>query len=285
MHTADRANHAWTGALLPLQPATRKPLHSGQAIAIPESRFASIASQNERLPAHLGDVPGLLLQAAADGIGRPVLMPLWTEEGMHRAYATLRLLGRRAERERGRTKTEFTAGVECALARSLASAYRSLAMADEDAVVPCSMLLRDVVRNLGALLGGGNGVIVRTVVERLSLPPYKRRALVLCASELMINALTHAFPDGAQDGRIVVSLRLLDDRRACLRVADNGAGFGSRRPDPAVSVAGGLAGLVEADLTYHRTADCTTVAEVVFPVATAPRTRTARRIDLTADRA
>ncbi len=287
MHIAEKAVHARRGPQIPDRSPSTKPLRSGQASSILHSRFELIATQNERLAAHLGDMLGLLLQAAyaADGIGRPVLMPLWTEEGMHRAYATLRLLDRRAERDRGWGRTGLTEGVECALARSLAAAYRSLATAYEDAIVPCSMLLRDVVVNLGALFGGDNGIVVRTAIGRLSLPAYKRRALVLCASELTINALTHAFRDVAQDGRIDVSLRMLDDRCACLRIADNGAGFGSRQPDIAVSVVGGLVGLLEADLTYHRTADWTTVAEVVFPVEIPARMQAARMIDLIQDRA
>ena len=270
MHIAETAPHTWIG-----MPLTAR---RGQVVSIPNSRYAMMAAQNEHLPAHLGDLLGLLLQAthAAGGIGRPVLMPLWAEEGMHRAYAMLRLLDRQAERDCGRARTELTAGVECALAGSLASAYRSLATANEDAVVPCSALLRDVVHNLGALFGSGNGIVVRTVIERLSLPAYKRRALVLSASELLMNALTHAFCDAARDRRIDVSLRLLDDTRACLRVADNGLGFGSSRPDSAVSIAGGLAALVEADLAYRRTADWTTVAEIIFPVEIAARRRTAR---------
>jgi hypothetical protein len=287
MHIAERAADAWTEMPLGMQPAPRGPIPTDQMNPLPDSRFELVATQNERLPAHLGDLLGLLLQAAyaSDGIGRPVLMPLWAEEGMHRAYAMLRLLDMRIDRDRERERHGLTAGVECALARSLASAYRSLATASEDAIVPCSALIRDVVLNLGALFGGRNGVVVRTVIERISLPAFKRRALVLSASELMINALTHAFREAAWPGRIEVSLRVLDDKRACLRVADNGVGFGSRSPDNAVSIAGGLAGLVEADLTYHRTADWTTVAEIVFPVEIAARARTARMIDLAQHRA
>jgi hypothetical protein len=268
MHIADQAVYAWTGMPLSAKPAFGEPVSVGQIVPLPNSRFELLAAQNEALPSHLGDLLGLLLQAvyAADNIGHPALMPLWAEEGMHRAYAMLRLLDRRAERDRGRVTGGFTARVECALARSLASAYRSLATAKEDEIVPCSALLREVVLNLGALFAGGSGIIVRTVIERLHLPAYKRRALVLAASELLVNTLTHAFNGSSHEGRIEVSLRLRDDKRACLRVADNGAGFGLGRPNTAVSVAGGLAGLVEADLAYYRTAEWTTVAEIVLPV-------------------
>jgi two-component sensor histidine kinase len=276
MHIADRAVYVRTGMPLGARQTQREPVSVGRLVPRTNSRFELIAAQHEALPSHFGDLFGLLLQAAyaAEGVGRPVLMPLWAEEGMHRAYAMLRLIDRRAQYDRGRVKNGFTTEVECALARSLACAYRSLATAKEDEVVQCSALLREVVLNLGALFGGGGGVIVRTAMERLSMPAYKRRALVLAASELMINALTHAFGSASRDGRIEITLRLLDDGRARLRVADNGAGFGARRPNTATGIAGGLADLVEADLTYGRTADWTTVAEIVFPVESAAAART-----------
>jgi two-component sensor histidine kinase len=275
MHIAEQAVYAWTGT--PLD----EPVSIVPQMSQPNSRFELIAAQGESLPSDLGDLLGLLLQAAysPEGTGCPLLAPLWAEEGMHRAYAMLRLFDRRAKRHRGHARNGFTARVECALAHSLASAYRSLATAGEEEVVQCATLLREVALNLGALFGGG-GVVVGTVIERLHLPAYKRRALVLSASELMINALTHAFPDAARDGRIEVSLRQVDEKRACLRVADNGSGFGARRPNTVTSIAGGLADLVEADLTYGRTADWTTIAEIVFPIVCATSSQTAQVIDM-----
>jgi two-component sensor histidine kinase len=238
------------------------------AVTFPGSRFELIAAQSNALPPHLGDLLGVLLQAAAatESVGRPVLLPLWTEEAIHRAYAMLRLLSRQAERERGRVKDIFAAGVEFALARSLATAYGSLASPIEDEVVPCADSLAEIILNLGALFTRGDRIVVRTCIEPLSLPAYKRRALVLCASELMINAITHAFRGGSPDARIEISLLRLGNQSACLRVADNGVGFDRRRPDTSLSIAGGLAGLVESDLTYYRTADWTTTAEIVFPI-------------------
>jgi hypothetical protein len=267
MHIADQVAYACPGMSLGQRLASGEPVSSGHIVPLPNSRFELIAAQNEALPPHLGDLFGLLLQAvyAADTIGHPALIPLWAEESMHRAYALLRLLDRRAQRDRGCAKGGFTAAVECALARSLASAYRSLATAKEHEIVSCSVLLQEVILNLGALFAGGNGIVVRTVIEQLNLPAYKRRALVLAASELLINALTHAFSGASYDRRIEVSLCLLDDKRACLRVSDNGVGFVRGRPNTTVCVAGGLAGLVEADIAYYRTANWTTTAEIIFP--------------------
>ena len=49
-------------------------------------------------------------------------------------------------------------------------------------------------------------VRIDTDIERMALSADKRRALVLTASELVVNALTHAFRGGS-GGRIGVSLR------------------------------------------------------------------------------
>ncbi len=230
-----------------------------------------MAATVERLRPHSATLLGILLNVPDWGCetGRPVLKPLWAEAAMHRAYALLRLLGTRTERAAQRIDDDLTMGVECALAESLAAAYRTLACGPDDGILPCSGLLREVVLNLGALFGS-EGVVVSTTVERLSLPAYKRRALVLCASELTINALTHGFVRSHPRGRIEVSLGLLDGERARLSVADNGAGFRDGRPDCARSVAGGMADLLEADLVYRATPEWTTISEVVFPI---PRER------------
>jgi two-component sensor histidine kinase len=236
------------------------------------SRFERIAADNENLPPHFGDLVALLLQAVYidEGAWRPVLQPLWAEEGMHRAYAMLRLLERRTETHPDGARSMLAANDERALARGLAGCYRSLTGMGEGDFVPCSPVLRELAQNLSALFGGNNGVVVRTEIERISLAAYRRRALVLCASELLVNALTHAFGASSRNARVELSLRRLDERRACLRVADNGIGFSAGSPKPWSSVAGGLADLLEARLRYRRTSEWVTVAEVTFPLPLPP---------------
>ena len=233
------------------------------------SRFERIAADNENLPAQFGDLIGLLLQAvySDENVWRPVLRPLWAEEGMHRAHAMLRLLEPRADMQPDNTHSGLTAEGERALARSLACCYRSLTAVAEDDVVPCSTVLRDVAQNLAALFGGNHCVVDRTDIERVSLPAYKRRALVLCASELLINALTHAFGASSTNACVELSLRRLNSKRICLRIADNGIGFLAGSPKPWSSIAGGLAELLESNLRYRRTGEWMTVADVTFPLA------------------
>ena len=88
---------------------------------------------------------------------------------MHRAYALLRLLSRRAQQDHGRPMDAFVVGVARELARGLAAAYGALATGRDDERVPCSALLMDIVLNLGALFCG-RAVVVTTMIERIPLP-------------------------------------------------------------------------------------------------------------------
>jgi two-component sensor histidine kinase len=152
-----------------------------------------------------------------------------------------------------------------ALARDLAALFMSLQTESEAAELPCSRMLRNVVADLAALFGSVAGdVILTTHIERVSLPAYKRRALVLAATELVINALLHAFR-GRRQGRIEVSLTLLGPALAYLRVSDDGIGFSSKPSDYCGGIAARLADLLETDLVYYRTG-IGTAALLVFPV-------------------
>jgi hypothetical protein len=229
------------------------------------SRLETLVEQTERLPPHAELIFRLLIGAtkiSTDG-EHSVLRPLWANDAMHRSYAMLRLLVQKAERYRGCSMTGAVNAIDFQLARSLVDAYTSLVGEGETTLVPCSVPLREIVVNLVELLG--SGVAVSTVIDRVMLPAYKRRALVLAASELVLNALTHGFPDDLGAARIAVSLRQLGRTRACLQVRDNGAGFTRGIPNVDCGIAGSLASLVQTDLVYHRSTDWTT-AEILFPL-------------------
>jgi two-component sensor histidine kinase len=130
--------------------------------------------------------------------------------------------------------------------------------------VPCSHILRSVVANLVELFGSTREVQLRSAIEAVSLPAYRRRALVLAASELVINALRHAFK-GRREGQIVVVLRILSDRHARFIVADDGIGCHLDPVEAERGVAGGLASLLESDLVYAPYSAAGTVSEITFP--------------------
>ena len=209
---------------------------------------------------------GILLASATlpTSRGCEVLRPLWSEEAKHRAHSFRRLASARNRLGQPAKEDPVAAGVVAFAAGDLAERFRELRRGGERALVPCAPILRDVVTDLSALFGCPANIAFRTPIDRMSLPAYKRRALVLAACELICNALSHGFP-GCLPGMIEVGLTRRGSRSACLRVADNGVGFIDGAPDLHRGVAAGLAGLLESDLRYDRT-DGWTVAEIAFPV-------------------
>ncbi|HEX3989545.1 MAG TPA: hypothetical protein VHX39_00090, partial [Acetobacteraceae bacterium] len=157
-----------------------------------------------------------------------------------------------------------TAQTEDAIAYDLAACFRNLTSGGERDLQPSASVLRNVTTGLGALFGVPANITIETKIEDVRLPAYKRRALVLAASELVSNSLLHAFRGGSV-GLIEVSLTALGRTSACLHVGDNGNGFIEASPNLDCGVGAGLAGLLEADLVYDRMAGWT-IAEIEFPL-------------------
>jgi hypothetical protein len=231
------------------------------------SRFEALADLALGLPLKGGDLLGVLLASTfpVGANGSQVLRPLWAEEAMHRAYGFVRLVDAGDIRRASMRVSPTIAGPQGVTAGDLAAQFRGLEVGGERDARPCAAVLRDVVTGLGALFGHPAGVILQCEIEEISLPAYKRRALVLAATELAGNSLLHAF-QGLETGLIEVSLTGRTAVSASLRVADNGNGFTGMPPNLDRGVASSLAGLLEADLTYDRKAGWT-IAEIVFPLS------------------
>jgi two-component sensor histidine kinase len=218
----------------------------------------------DRVPPKAADVLGVLLASTVPVLGRgcEVLRPMWAEEAMHRGYSFVRLVD--ARNRRGESTSERSRQDD-AIAGDLAVRFRELASGQERELLPCATVLSDVVAGLGALFGYPANIAFKITISEMWLPAYKRRALVLAASELVSNALLHAFR-GRLAGLIEVRLAACAPNSACLRVADNGIGFTGSPPNLGCGVGAGLAGLLEADLAYDRLAGWT-IAEIAFPVS------------------
>jgi two-component sensor histidine kinase len=90
--------------------------------------------------------------------------------------------------------------------------------------------------------------------------------LGLIASEIISNAMKHAFGDRT-DGEIRVSLVSLDDDKLALRIADNGAGLKeSRKAGMGTKLLEGLSRQIGG--TYSFTSGGGTVFELVFRALT-----------------
>jgi two-component sensor histidine kinase len=194
-----------------------------------------------------------------------VLRPLWAEEATHRAYSMLILAAQLRRTPGVGLEADVTSRLDRGIANDLAGLFRTLDFTKDEEELPCSSVLRGVIRNLVALSGSGaRRIVIRTDIASLLLPAYRRRALVLAASELVVNALRHGFT-GKRDGQIEVTLRAVGTAHACLTVVDDGVGFGKCRPRGQHGIAGGLADLLEADLVYRQVGSTGTNAEIVFP--------------------
>jgi two-component sensor histidine kinase len=87
-----------------------------------------------------------------------------------------------------------------------------------------------------SMIGGSRPISLQVLIDGATAVSAKAVSLGLIVTELVINALKHAFPDDRQDGRVVVSYQI-DGSGWKLVVSDNGIG----KPDAAATPAkGGL---------------------------------------------
>src|SRR5947209_18119020 len=121
----------------------------------------------------------------AGGSASEVLAPLWAEESLYRAHCMLRLI----EMSERHSASRFEQ-IDVAVADELAAFHRALRAHPERVPAQCSNILRSMAGRLVKLFGAAaGGVDLHMSVERLSLPGYQRRALVLAALELMSSVL------------------------------------------------------------------------------------------------
>jgi two-component sensor histidine kinase len=168
-------------------------------------------------------------------------------------------------------RLRLTTGLKAiAAAEALAQAYSEIGdTSDCAAAVSSKDLLIQVVSNLVLLFGRGDrNVALHIKAEELLLPPDRRRLLVLIASELVINALRHAFPVG-RTGLINVFHRV-DMGYACLTIADNGIGCDGAQLGQGGEFLDSLAAMLTGTLKRSTSPTGGLQASVSFPVGAAP---------------
>lgn len=191
-------------------------------------------------------------RALPDEAGSADRRALWTADALHRAN-NLAQMSSSLESARVRHLHGLCDGEASADARALSRAYAELgAHGAVDRVVPCATLLEVVVTKLVKLFGGDRSVTLEVFLDDVALPPEQRRALILIASELVINALKYAFPFGRAGGITVTLVGRLHEIE--LSVADDGVGL-----VPHSTVGSGkalmarLGALLSADIRYPST--------------------------------
>lgn len=175
-----------------------------------------------------GPIPTFVLDAFSAPSSGPLTGPgddsqdadLWSTEAVHRANNLAQLSASLTSYCRRQGVYDLD-NVE-RLTRDLTALYAELgAITSRGDVRACAEPLRRLVVDLVALFGPITGTVAQVRATQLALDPERHRALLLIASELVINALRHAFPEGG--GLILVTLSK-NGPEAQLRVCDNGVG-------------------------------------------------------------
>jgi two-component sensor histidine kinase/CHASE3 domain sensor protein len=117
--------------------------------------------------------------------------------------------------------------------QAIASAHRKLRLGADFATVKVSEVLGAVLDDIGAGLPPGEVIQIHRQVEPLEINARDAVSLGVLTSELVMNAVKHAF-DAGQSGEIIVTLRRGEDAVPVLEVTDDGIGWDEERAqDPA----------------------------------------------------
>ena len=104
--------------------------------------------------------------------------------------------------------------------RSLAELYALLYASGSPSEVDASDYFRKIMSGLGA---AADSVVLESVLESFAIPASKAAPLGIIVSELVTNALKHAFPEG-REGRITLRLEK-GDEEVRLFLEDDGIGY------------------------------------------------------------
>jgi hypothetical protein len=253
-------------------------IRHGKTGPAPISRFEQIAYTAAGISAQRVKLLGVLLSSPSPALcgGRPVLRPIWAAEAIHRAYSIVRLVTRLERRTPTHDEQPGRLHFEDRLGDELASIFDSLAIDRDEELRPCSTSLRDVARNLIELFGPavGGDIILASSVDRLALPAFQHRALILAASELVMNTLLHAF-NGRSAGRVTLELAVLNQGMARLTVTDDGnypSGAAPHCPTRC-SVISYLAHLLQSEPVYRSGIGGGMIAKSIFRSSNSGRHR------------
>lgn len=215
----------------------------------PASRLEALVRGTAAISASRQGMLGALLATTLPSTrhGLAALRPLWANEAIQRACDFVTLFGR-VERDLSRTPARAAAlEAEWRLVQELTSLYASLDNDDDATLFACSHAIRTAARDHVELFGSGSDPMrVCTAVDRLALPAYRQRALVLVTGRLVIEAL-HRIAGRHGASRLIVLLAAKSAGSATLTVAQDLSGP-YRVPDARPSeLTQDLASLLECD--------------------------------------
>jgi two-component sensor histidine kinase len=194
-----------------------------------------------------------------------VLRPVWAFENFARAKVIIRLLSSLDRLRRSGSPHMLSLDVERDAADRLSAGLSLLQDLSGAQPVPCSSLLRHVVRDLVELFGPTVGeVSVATQIEPFALTGAKRRAVVLAVCMLLLNAVADGFP-GRSRGVLLVALQRIGSGQLRLTVADDGCASMRDHTDEAWESVDELAAILDGTLTRQRDLRGGAIIALTFP--------------------
>lgn len=123
--------------------------------------------------------------------------------------------------------------------QAIASAHRKLRLGADFATVKANELLNAVLEDISAGLPPGDLIRIQCQVEPLEINARDAVSLGVLTSELVMNAVKHAFAPGER-GEVSVVLAQGENSVPVLEVADDGAGWSDSPTDQSSKETGGL---------------------------------------------
>jgi hypothetical protein len=220
----------------------------------------------DRLTGPRADILSQLLRATCAPVedSRSPLRPIWAFENFARTRVMIRLLSALDRLRKNGDPHMLSLDMERDVADRLSAGLSLVRDLSSATPVPCSSLLRHVVRDLAELFGPTVGeVLIATQVEPVSLSAVKRRALLLATCNLLLQALADGFA-GRRSGTLLVSLHRISPAAMRLTVADDGSNATRDWSGESVEAVDDLVAVLEGRLFHQRDGRGGVVTELTF---------------------
>jgi hypothetical protein len=197
--------------------------------------------------------------------GPASLRPIWADEAMSRANTMLQLVLMLDAHSGNAPQSALTLQLEHALAKHIALLFRSLDALPETVRLPCAEPMHCLLTSIVELFRPAVGELDIVVdVAPLVLPAYKRRALVLAATQIVTAAILHGFRP-RKHGRIRVVLSRAQGGSSTLVVEDDACSSARYLSEATFDAIDSLARLLEAEMVCRQSELGGAAIELRFP--------------------
>lgn len=213
---------------------------SQREVASLSQRQSVLVSQNEELEARVSERTAEAEEARERAERERQRLETLLQDTNHRIGNSLATVSSLLGLQVARSKSdEVRSALEAAQGRvqAIASGHRRLRLGADLETTDAAEFLGSVVDDLAASVPAGNQVKVETDFDPLIIPARDATTIGIVVSELVTNAVKHAFPD--RPGTIWVRFRVSPGGGAALTVDDDGCGLPNDEP-----VGGGLGALI-----------------------------------------